>query len=161
MSTRWGKAGVRLTSDEIESRNRAARSRRNQDLAERRRNLEVAYRLWRHGEMQPCRITFALDCRGLHGPEVDEACGAAEPDVDLWEAGKLYPTWEQVLLLAELTRQPVRFFTAPDLPVPFEETTMRFHMPPGEHTEPVVSFDPVAVAKTVADCPERLPDGVA
>jgi hypothetical protein len=39
----------------------------------------------------------------LEGPEVDIACGAKEPDVDRWEEGELYPTWEQLVLLAELT----------------------------------------------------------
>jgi hypothetical protein len=61
----------------------------------------------------PARITMALDLRELYGPEVDAACDAAEPDVDRWEAGELYPTWRQVELLAKLTDFPVHFFFMP------------------------------------------------
>jgi hypothetical protein len=156
MSARWGKAGVRLAPEEVEQRDRAVRSRRNREASDDRRREETAYRLWRHGELRPCWITHALDFRGLYGPEVDEACGAKEPDVDLWEAGKLYPTWEQLLLLAKLTRYPLGAFTRRELPLPFEATSLRFHMLYDERTEPVVDFAPDAVAKVVAGYPERL-----
>lgn len=61
----------------------------------------------------PERITAALDIRGLYGPEVDRACGVEEPAVDLWEAGDLVPTAEQVEALSCLTGFPVRFFYMP------------------------------------------------
>lgn len=61
----------------------------------------------------PERITAALDVRGLYGPEVDRACGVEEPAVDLWEAGDLVPTAEQVEALSRLTGFPVRFFYMP------------------------------------------------
>lgn len=61
----------------------------------------------------PARITMALDARGLYGPDVDTACGAAEPDVDEWESGESVPTRHQVELLAELTHMPVEFFYEP------------------------------------------------
>jgi hypothetical protein len=64
----------------------------------------------------PERITAALDIRGLYGPEVDRACGVEEPAVDLWEAGDLVPTAEQVEALARLTDFPVRFFYLPAPP---------------------------------------------
>lgn len=64
----------------------------------------------------PARITTALDLRGLYGPEVDEACGVAEPAVDQWEAGEIEPTPEQVARLAELTGFPVAFFYEPVTP---------------------------------------------
>lgn len=67
----------------------------------------------------PKRITMALDYRELYGPEVDEACGVAEPMVDWWEAGAVVPTAEQMLLLAELTHFPVEFFYKED---PYEVT---------------------------------------
>lgn len=51
----------------------------------------------------PGRIAAALDLYGLYGPEVDEALGVAEPDVDRWEAGTLEPTLDQVRRLATLT----------------------------------------------------------
>lgn len=41
------------------------------------------------------------------------ACGAAEPDVDQWEAGVLVPTRAQVLALARLTEFPPEFFYQP------------------------------------------------
>lgn len=58
----------------------------------------------------PKQITLALDARGLEGPEVDEACGVAEPVVDLWEAGVLIPTPDQVARLARLTGQVPAYF---------------------------------------------------
>jgi len=61
----------------------------------------------------PARITMALDLRGLYGPEVDHACGVAEPAVDEWEAGTRIPSREQVALLAALTDFPVAFFYHP------------------------------------------------
>jgi|GEM_PF-985350 len=68
------------------------------------------------GKVVPARITIALDVRGLYGPEVDEACDAAEPDVDLWECGLAVPTARQVELLAELTGFLPAWFYRP-LPV--------------------------------------------
>ncbi len=62
----------------------------------------------------PGRITVALDAKALDGPEVDEACGVAEPVVDLWEAGVLIPTDEQLAALAKLTEMPVSFFYGSD-----------------------------------------------
>jgi hypothetical protein len=68
----------------------------------------------RAGRPYPDRITAALDMRGLDGPEVDVACGAAEPAVDRWEAGQEVPSRRQVELLADLTGFPVAwFFTKP------------------------------------------------
>lgn len=61
----------------------------------------------------PERITAALNIMNLYGPEVDEACGVAEPAVDMWEAGLLIPTREQIHRLALLTGFPWRFFYMP------------------------------------------------
>jgi hypothetical protein len=73
-------------------------------------------RLLAEGTPVPARITTALDVRGLYGPEVDRACGVQEPAVDLWEAGELVPTAEQVKALAALTGYPVEFFYLPVAP---------------------------------------------
>lgn len=75
-------------------------------------------RLVATGRVVPARITIALDFRGLEGPEVDIACGAQEPDVDLWECGVAVPTEEQLRLLAELTDFPIHFFYTPIPPGP-------------------------------------------
>lgn len=64
---------------------------------------------------EPTRITAALDLRGLHGPEVDHACGVEEPAVDQWETGELVPTPGQVKRLALLTGFPVEFFYLPPI----------------------------------------------
>lgn len=69
------------------------------------------------GKIDPRRITIALDLRGLYGPEVDEACGVAEPTVDQWETGELTPTPEQLELLADLCGVTPRFFSAEFAPV--------------------------------------------
>lgn len=62
----------------------------------------------------PKRITMALDWAGLYGPEVDRSLGVEEPTVDLWEAGLIIPTREQVYRLAQLTGWPWRFFYMPE-----------------------------------------------
>lgn len=72
---------------------------------------QEAERLIATGRIVPARITIALDMCGLEGPEVDTACGAAEPDVDMWELGRAVPTADQVRKLAELTGfHPVWFY---------------------------------------------------
>lgn len=68
---------------------------------------------WHAGIMVPYRITSALDLAGQEGPEVDVALGGAEPMVDLWEAGELYPSWSQLLKLSALTGFPVAYFFSP------------------------------------------------
>lgn len=75
------------------------------------------------GVAVPAWITLALDSRGLAGPEVDIRCGAAEPDVDLWECGLLVPTRKQVELLARLTEYPLSFFFVPFIPGPVHGMT--------------------------------------
>jgi hypothetical protein len=61
----------------------------------------------------PARITIALDACNLYGPDVDAACGGAEPDVDEWELGVSVPSRRQVELLAALCRMPVAYFYEP------------------------------------------------
>lgn len=155
--TKWGKAGVRLTEKEIEQRGRAATVSRNRHKTERVADDRIAYRLWRAGELQPYLITKALDAQGLFGPEVDVACGASEPDVDLWEAGKLYPTWQQVLRLAALVGSTPRFLCAKRDVLRVEETSMRFHGYVDDRPT-VWAFDMDAVKRTVGDAPFEMPE---
>lgn len=150
MTRHWGKAGQRLSEQEVEVRARAATARRNQATARREADDAIAYRLWQAGELRPYRITRALDAKALYGPEVDAACGANEPDVDLWEAGKLYPTWEQVILLAKLTGVTPRFLCTPDPhQLRVEDTSLRFHGYRDGDEPLVVTFLPEAVAAAV------------
>lgn len=136
---RWARAGVRLTDAEARRVDaRRARSRHAAAAAE-----QEAYRQWDAGLLVPARITTALDLRGLAGPGVDAACDAAEPDVDRWEAGELYPTWNQLRLLARLTELPLRFFFLP--PARPEWTTLDFHLPaPPPRHPPIDRFAPTA-----------------
>lgn len=106
----WGKAGVRLTDREREQLRRKRAAERNRAEAARARDHAEAYSKWKRGMLVPEKLTIALDARGLQGPQVDIDCGAVEPAVDQWEAGELYPTWEQLQLLAKLTGYPLRFF---------------------------------------------------
>lgn len=69
------------------------------------------FEAWREGLLSPRAITAALDMRELYGPEVDRACGVEEPAVDQWEAGQLYPSWEQLEALSKLSGFPAQFFT--------------------------------------------------
>jgi hypothetical protein len=105
-----------VVADEEERRRRAQeiRTRRNRAAAASRASDERAFSRWERGEVVPHLITMALDLRELHGPEVDVACGAREPDVDRWETGELYPSWEQLRALAALTKMIPEFFTRRD-----------------------------------------------
>jgi hypothetical protein len=113
----WGKAGERITEEEWAKRQRARAMKRGRDRMFEKQHIEEAERLWAAGRAKPWRITSALDIRGLYGPEVDEACGVKEPTVDKWEAGEVYPTWEQLLALATLTGFPIGYFTREGEPV--------------------------------------------
>lgn len=84
---------------------------RNARLA---REEAEAHEAWKRGGVLPYLITAALremDRHDLLGINVDGACGAQEPDVELWKAGLRYPQWEQLLRLAELTHRSPLFFT--------------------------------------------------
>jgi hypothetical protein len=73
----------------------------------------------RGGIPTPERITVAIDlggpdCKGLgYGPDVDAMFNVEEPTVDLWEAGLLVPTVDQVRLIARVTGFPMKFFYLP------------------------------------------------
>lgn len=128
---RWGKAGVRLSPQQVVERDRQALLRRARADEENAERLRVTYEKWAAGLVVPSAITTALDMHGLEGPGVDAACGVREPAVDLWEAGKLYPTWQQLLALAALTdRHPIFFVTA-RRSLSVLDTSMRFHLRPG------------------------------
>lgn len=128
------------------------------ERAEQARRRREARDAWAAGRVVPHRITLALDIGQHCGPEVDRACGAEEPAVDQWEEGVRYPTWEQLLLLAELTGYPVGFFTAPldsvhafgpdDVVFICKRSSPSWNprvvIPP-----PVLAFTPEAIAATV------------
>ncbi len=131
--TRWGKAGVRLTPAEADKRAAAVRARTNRERAHREASGARARAHWVAGAMLPSQITAALG--DLEGPEVDQACGVEEPTVDHWELGLVYPTWGQVLKLAELTGHSPEFICKPVEPLLASETSMRFHIPAAQVAE--------------------------
>lgn len=188
---RWGKAGVRITDAEAQAEARRERAEANKaklldqnrertDAAtaaaksstppsharalarqQREQATQRAYQEWRAGKVVPHRITTALDLRSLYGPRVDEACGVEEPAVDEWEEGVRYPTWEQLLALAELTGYPVAFFVPPVTGSPMK-SDLGFHDGGGQRgrwregglvyePEPrrVLTFAPEAIAATL------------
>ena len=115
---------------------------------------------WQRGLAVPHRITLALDIARLDGPGVDEACGVQEPAVDLWECGRLYPTWEQLCRLAQLTGFPVAFFTAPLASEP--PMLVNLHRPYGNgqavfeavrQERPVPAFTQSAIRRTLGGRP--------
>lgn len=148
----WGKAGERLSEPEIRQRQqKAAQDRRNRE--EEHRKAYAA--LWAAGDLVPYRITLALDRRELHGPDVDRQCKARHPDVDHWEEGVLYPRWDQVEALAELTGFPVGFFVKPvdTVVLQLHQTTMWGHLTKADREaymrkpppDPVLQFEADAV----------------
>ena len=144
-----GPGGNLLTSGELRERAENARRQREADAA--------AHQAWELGAAVPHRITIALDLCQLYGPEVDLACGAREPAVDQWEEGSRYPTWEQLVALAELTGFPVGFFTpkpdeihplGPDVAFICKRSSPSWN-PRVEVPAPILSFTPEAIAATV------------
>lgn len=129
---------------------RARRAAWRADSAERELSDKerIAHLLWLAGRVVPHHVTLALDSHGLVGPQVDIACGVTEPDVDLWEAGKLYPTWEQLLLLAKLTERRVGYFVRPPWGLCAGATSMRFHRPDvGAADVPILRYPDYVVAR--------------
>lgn len=149
---RWGRAGVRLTAAEHDRRRHARAYRRHQERLRADQDLQKAYAGWRLGLVAPWRITHALDAGGHEGPQVDIACGTAEPAVDEWESGHRYPTFEQLLLLAELTGFSAAWFVRTEEPLDPRHTTMWGHMTQREReswTPPIL----VCSADAVTNCP--------
>lgn len=141
----WGKAGQRLTPEQARQRRRngsAARALATQYDTER---TEAGRRAHAAGLIRPDLITFYLNANDLFGPEVDAQCGVREPTVDLWETGRVYPTWPQLEALARLCRITPDRFTGPH-----PEEQGRYFIC-GRHgaapTEPrITRFDPLALA---------------
>lgn len=155
---RWGKAGERLGPAAAEERDRIRARHRNEARAAAERGEAEARRIWAAGLLRPHRITTALDLQSLEGPEVDIACGAKEPDVDLWEAGELYPTWEQLRLLAELAGQPLAFFARQESPEA-GWTTIDFHVKnAGPRREVVLQFSHTALVMAGIREPNERPE---
>lgn len=162
---KWEQAGVRRDPQERERRARRwadQLARRPPEVDERRR----AYTRWRDGLVVPHLITLVLDRAGLDGPDVDALCGAREPEVDQWEAGERYPTWDQLCALAKLTRVTPSFFTWTDLapPEPMWLTSMWYHVPAAErrayercYREPITRY-PRAVLDERPLSPETMPE---
>lgn len=146
---RWGKAGVRLTEEQV--RQKRAREFASKQRADEFHKLDTARarEKWAMGLVVPAHITIALDAADLYGPEVDRACGVVEPAVDMWEAGRLYPTWEQIVAVAELTRKTPAYFMAPVHHITSAlETSMRFHVKRDEQIPlPVHKFTYEAMRK--------------
>lgn len=142
MSRRWGKAGVRLTSVQAAD---SARKRSVHDAIGDQMHAEmlrIARIKWAAGLVIPDHITVVLDMGGHYGPEVDAACLAAEPDVDMWEAGRLYPRWEQVRALSKLAGFGEVYLMGPARQrISWLETSLRFHLPPSDEPEPRRVFE--------------------
>lgn len=145
----WGKAGERITTEQARERVRArqAPARRASAVAKESNaaRLSAAHKAWKAGLARPDMITQGLNFRDLYGPEVDRACGVEEPTVDLWEAGRVYPTWEQLTALAALCELPVWWFTEE----PLISAGDLFICGRGrviDTTPPITTFDPMALA---------------
>lgn len=104
--------------------------------------------LWRTGKLVPWYITRWLN-RGQHnGPQVDIACRAEEPAVDNWELGRLYPTWDQTVALAQLLNIRVRNLTHPEA-YPHHHPERPIRRPSRDVA--ILSFEPSAVQAVTRD----------
>lgn len=154
---KWGRNGHRLDDGERESRHRSRVAAANRQAIRSAGDVARAEALYRGGHLSPWRITAALDAKGLWGPEVDIACGAAEPDVDLWEAGVLYPTWEQVQALAKLCGCTARFLmddARDGSKIRWAQTSLRFHQAVAE-PDLVEKFTPEAIRARLRPRPDE------
>lgn len=157
---RWGKAGERLGHDEAEKRDRIRAREVNEHRTAAAKGEAETRRIWEQGLLSPYWITTALDLARLEGPEVDIACGAREPDVDRWEEGTLYPTWEQLVLLAELTGHPLVFFARQGAPEQ-SWTTLDLHLKhAGPRKDPVLQYSHTALVMAgIREPGDGSPDG--
>jgi hypothetical protein len=147
----WGKAGQRLTPDQIFKRDahlRAVQNRSRHTIAEETERLRL---FWARGEVRPFAITILLDARGFYGPQVDVECGGAEPMVDEWEAGTRYPEFDQLLALLQLCGVTPGFVQHYSTQTEFEtlgeitdRSSLRFHSPEPAPTY-VAAFTPDAL----------------
>ncbi|WP_143542740.1 hypothetical protein [Rhodococcus qingshengii] len=111
------------------------------------------YQLWHSGKLAPLVITTLLD-RGRHfGPHVDHACKEEEPEVDLWEVGRLYPRWDQTIALAQLLGVRVRNLAHPEIHPHHHANRPARRMGP---TVVILSFEPSAVDDVVKDAPQSM-----
>lgn len=101
---------------------------------------------WEAGKLVPWYISRLLDHGQHFGPSVDIACHAEEPAVDLWEAGRLYPRWDQTVALARLLDVRVRDLTHPDAR-PHHHTSRPHRRIP---KMAILSFEPDAVHAATA-----------
>ncbi len=147
---RWGRAGQRLMPGEAEGLDRVRAATRNKRAAGVATRLSEAKQEWAAGQMQPHSITTALDRAEQHGPEVDTALGVMEPTVDWWEAGIVYPRWQDVLNLAELCKVVPSILTRHHTWIDASHTSLRHHVKDAAVSEPLVlAFTPQAVADTL------------
>ena len=121
------------------ARNLALRQRLECESARDEREYRAG-RLFPH----PSRITIALDARGLYGPEVDAACHAEEPAVDMWEAGDAVPSWDQLVALADLCGVTPSYFLRGEPPAPMDSWICGPSRCERAHFEPVPMYRPHA-----------------
>lgn len=145
----WGRAGERISEEEA-ARRRAARRKPAAAAAavvrpENDRRLADARRAWEAGLVRPYLLSLWMNHRGVEGPEVDAACGVPEPTVDLWEEGRVYPTWDQLLALATFCELPVWRFTE-DVDTTRTFLCARSNRAPVLEPERIRAFDPLALA---------------
>ncbi len=106
---------------------------------------------WQAGRVQPWLITQALDAAGLEGPDVDALCLAQEPEVDEWEAGTRYPTFEQLCALAKACGMLPHWFVIPHPVSPaIDRTSLWHHMSPTEKKAYLEAWHAPVVAFTAA-----------
>ncbi|WP_230990343.1 hypothetical protein [Rhodococcus oxybenzonivorans] len=96
------------------------------------------HELWRAGKLVPWYISHLLDNGRHFGSGVDIACHAEEPAVDLWEAGRLCPSWDQTVALARLLDVRVRDLTHPDARPHHHEDRPRYRV----RDNAILSFEP-------------------
>lgn len=112
------------------------------------------YQMWRSGKLVPLFITTLLD-HGRHvGPQVDLACKAVEPDVDLWEVGRRYPRWDQTIALAQLIGVRVRNLAHPEIQPHHQPNRPHRRMGPAVV---ILSFEPSAVDDITKNAPPLMP----
>jgi len=113
--------GAPTEAEHLRRRGVRSRQQAKQTQSEERSATAVLHG-WKCGVVAPWRTTRASRAGGYEGPDVNIAEG---PAGDEWVAGQRYPTFDQLVLLVEITGFPLTCSRAPTKRSIIRTTTLR------------------------------------
>lgn len=102
---------------------------------------------WETGAIVPHCITSALDLSGRRREALSAACGVPNETLQAWEAGIVYPTWDQLVALARETGVHPAFFAKAASSLDLISATLTMTLDIAEpQSEPIHCFTDAALA---------------